>query len=141
MSEVSNPSAGLKSGRLAGKTAVITGGAAGMGRATSLAFAAEGATVVILDIQKDAGDEAVRLIREKGGTAEFIETDVSKANQVDAAFDRIADTVGSYLLSIPFLLLLIWIDRHPKTQQGSRIYGLAQRAEHAVRRRVFSGGH
>ena len=52
-----------------------------------------------------------------------------------------ADTVGSYLLSIPFLLLLIWIDRHPKTQQGSRIYGLAQRAEHAVRRRVFSGGH
>ncbi len=96
MSEVSNPSTGLKSGRLAGKTAVITGGAAGMGRATSLAFAAEGATVVILDIQKDAGDEAVRLIREKGGTAEFIETDVSKANQVDAAFDRIADTVGSY---------------------------------------------
>lgn len=52
-----------------------------------------------------------------------------------------ADTLGSYLLAIPFLLLLIWIDRHPKTQPGSRIYGLAQRAEYAVRRRVFSGGH
>ncbi len=52
-----------------------------------------------------------------------------------------ADTVGSYLLSIPFLLLLIWIDRHPKTQPGSRIYGLAQSAEQAVKRRVFSGGH
>ena len=96
MSEVKNSSTTLKSGRLAGKTAVITGGAAGMGRATSLAFSDEGATVVILDIQEDAGKETVRLIREKGGTAEFIATDVSNASQVDAAFDRIADTVGTY---------------------------------------------
>ncbi len=56
-------------GRLAGKTAVITGGAAGMGRATSLAFAKEGASIAILDIQKEAGDEVVQLIREDGGTA------------------------------------------------------------------------
>ena len=42
--------------RLAGKTAVITGGAAGMGRATSLAFADEGAAVAIFDIQKEAGE-------------------------------------------------------------------------------------
>lgn len=84
------------SGRLAGKTAVITGGAAGMGRATSLAFAAEGATVVILDIQKEAGEETVGLITKDGGNAEFIETDVSDAWQVDAAFDRIIETVGPY---------------------------------------------
>ncbi|MFT7671653.1 MAG: NAD(P)-dependent dehydrogenase (short-subunit alcohol dehydrogenase family) [Gammaproteobacteria bacterium] len=72
-------------GRLAGKTAVITGGAAGMGRATSLAFAREGARVAILDIQKEAGEETIQMIHAIGGTAEFIETDVSNANQVDAA--------------------------------------------------------
>ena len=83
-------------GRLAGKTAVITGGAAGMGRTTSLAFAEEGATVAILDIQKEAGEEVVQLIRQGGGTAEFIETDVSDAAQVDAAFDRVAEIFGPY---------------------------------------------
>ena len=83
-------------GRLAGKIAVITGGAAGMGRATSLAFAEEGAAVAILDIQKQAGEEVVQLIREMGGRAEFIETDVSDAWQVDAAFDRVIETFGSY---------------------------------------------
>jgi NAD(P)-dependent dehydrogenase (short-subunit alcohol dehydrogenase family) len=83
-------------GRLAGKTAVITGGAAGMGRATSLAFVREGARVAILDIQKEAGDETVQMIRSMGGTAEFIETDVSKADQVDAAFDRVGEIFGAY---------------------------------------------
>lgn len=84
------------SGRLTGKTAVITGGAAGMGRATSLAFADEGASVVILDIQKKAGEEVAQIIKQKGGAAEFIETDVSDAKQVDAAFNKIAETVGAY---------------------------------------------
>ncbi len=83
-------------GRLAGKTAVITGGAAGMGRATALAFAEEGAAVAILDIQAEAGEEVARLIRKSGGSAEFIEADVSDAQQVDGAFDRIAKTVGPY---------------------------------------------
>ena len=76
-------------GRLVGKTAVITGGAAGMGSAASLAFAREGARVAILDIQKEAGQSIVKRIRESGGVAEFIETDVSNAVQVDKAFDRI----------------------------------------------------
>ena len=83
-------------GRLAGKIAVITGGAAGMGRTTSLAFAREGATVAILDIQREVGEETVEMIRQNGGTAEFIETDVSDAKQVDAAFDRVNETFGAY---------------------------------------------
>ena len=87
---------GTRRGRLVGKTAVITGGAAGIGRATSLAFCAEGARLVILDIQEDAGNEVVDIIRNNGGDASFIKTDVSKANEVDAAFDRIAETVGPY---------------------------------------------
>ena len=94
MSKVSNEAA--RPGRLAGKSSVITGGAAGMGRATALAFAREGASVTILDIQKDAGWETVQRIRETGGSAEFIETDVSNASQVDRAFDQIADSSGPY---------------------------------------------
>lgn len=84
------------SGRLAGKTAVITGGAAGMGRTTSLEFANQGAVVVILDIQKEAGEETVELIRQSGGKAEFIRTDVSDQGQVEAAFDQIKKTIGPY---------------------------------------------
>ncbi|MCP4070283.1 MAG: SDR family oxidoreductase [Hyphomicrobiales bacterium] len=86
----------VNQGRLAGKTAVITGGAAGMGSVTSELFAREGATVVILDIQKEAGLQVVENIKNRGGKAEFIETDVSKADQVDAAFDKIAEIVGPY---------------------------------------------
>ena len=85
-----------QTGRLAGKIAVITGGAAGMGRTTSLAFAREGASVAILDIQKEAGEETVKLIRQNGGTAGFFEADVSDAGQVDAAFDRVIETFGPY---------------------------------------------
>jgi len=96
MSNDSNTNTGQSAGRLAGKTAVITGGAAGMGRATSLAFAREGARIAILDIQVQAGEEVVRLIRDNGGTAEFIETDVANAAQVEAAFDRVIDTLGPY---------------------------------------------
>ncbi len=83
-------------GRLAGKTAIITGGAAGMGRETSLVFAKEGAKVIIFDIQKEAGEQVVHKIRENGGEAEFIETDVSDATQVDAAFDKVAEISGTY---------------------------------------------
>lgn len=87
---------GKRVGRLEGKVAVITGGAAGMGRTTALAFAREGAAVAILDIQKEAGEEVVALIRQNGGSAEFFETDVSNAGQVDAAFDRVIETFGAY---------------------------------------------
>ena len=84
------------SGRLAGKRAVITGGAAGMGSATVLAFVREGAEVAILDIQKQLGEELAQQINASGGRALFIETDVTKADQVDRAFDLIAKDFGPY---------------------------------------------
>lgn len=83
-------------GRLAGKIAVITGGAAGMGRAASLAFAREGAKVSIFDIQKDAGNETVNMIHDLGGDAAFFQCDVTKADQIDAAFAGAVDAFGPY---------------------------------------------
>ena len=81
-------------GRLAGKNAVITGGAGGMGRAASFLFAREGARVTVLDIQKDAGGATVEEIVRGGGTAQFVETDVTEVDQVVHAFDRAAKAHG-----------------------------------------------
>jgi NAD(P)-dependent dehydrogenase (short-subunit alcohol dehydrogenase family) len=82
--------------RFAGKTVVISGGGAGIGRTSSLAFAREGARVAIIDIQQEAGTETVEMIRAEGGEGHFFEADVSKADQVDRAFDQIAEQVGPY---------------------------------------------
>ncbi|MBN0987806.1 SDR family NAD(P)-dependent oxidoreductase [Amphritea pacifica] len=83
-----------KTGRLAGKTAVITGGASGIGRAASLLFAEEGARVAILDIQKEAGSNTAEEIRKMGGDALFVHCDVSNAQSVDQAFAAVLEVYG-----------------------------------------------
>lgn len=83
-------------GRLAGKIAIITGGATGMGRATALAFAEEGAKVSILDIQVAEGQKTVQMIRDAGGEAAFFEADVTRDDQINAAFDGAVETFGPY---------------------------------------------
>ncbi len=126
-----------RSGRLAGKIAVITGGAAGMGRATSLAFANEGATVAILDIQKEAGEEVVQLIRQGGGSAEFIETDVSDSRQVDAAFDRVIETFGSYNVLFNHAGTIIVKPLHESTEEDyDRLMDINVRSAFLVCRRA-----
>jgi NAD(P)-dependent dehydrogenase (short-subunit alcohol dehydrogenase family) len=81
-------------GRLAGKTAVITGGAGGMGRAASLLFAAEGARVAILDIQDKAGEETETSIKAAGGDALFLRTDVSKTAEIERSVAAVAQAFG-----------------------------------------------
>ncbi len=63
--------------RVAGKVAIVTGGASGIGKACSLLLAAEGATVVVTDIQDEAGRAVVGEIESAGGTAEFVPHDVT----------------------------------------------------------------
>ena len=63
--------------RLADKVSIITGAGGGMGRVAALRFAAEGSRVIVADNQKAAAEETVRQIREAGGEAVAIESDVS----------------------------------------------------------------
>jgi len=78
---------------LKGKVALITGGSSGIGKAASLAFAREGTKVVICSIQPKEGNETVDIIKNEGGEALFVKTDVTKSAQVEAAVKK---TIGSY---------------------------------------------
>lgn len=66
-------------GRLAGKVALITGAASGIGRASALLFAKEGAAVGVVDMNQKAGQEVTKAITEQGGKAFFAPADVTRA--------------------------------------------------------------
>ncbi len=66
-----------------GKTAIVTGGGSGLGRAISTRLAREGACVAVADINMDGANETVRLLEEKGGKAFAVYCDVTKAEVVD----------------------------------------------------------
>jgi hypothetical protein len=80
--------------RLQDKVAVITGGGSGIGRASSMMFASQGAAVVVADLNQEAGMETVQLIHEQGGHAVFIKTDVSKEQDCKAMVDCAESTFG-----------------------------------------------
>lgn len=79
--------------RFQDKVALVTGGAAGIGQATALAFANEGANVVIFDMAA-SGAEVADKIKQNGGEALFIQTDVSDFEAVQAAVKTTIDTYG-----------------------------------------------
>ena len=72
--------------RLKNKTAIVTGAASGIGKAIALTFAAEGADVVIFDIDEPKAEEVILQIRDLRQRAHFIRCDVGFADQVQAAF-------------------------------------------------------
>ncbi|MFO7916490.1 MAG: SDR family oxidoreductase [Anaerolineae bacterium] len=79
---------------LAGKVALVTGGSAGIGRATALAFAAQGVKVVVADIDVSGGEETVRMIQGEGSDGLFVETDVSQSQDVQAMVERTIEAYG-----------------------------------------------
>ena len=80
--------------KLAGKIAVITGGATGIGGATAALYAAEGATSIILDCDEEQGLANLERIREAGGRGEFHRLDVRSEEQVAAIFGLVAERHG-----------------------------------------------
>jgi NAD(P)-dependent dehydrogenase (short-subunit alcohol dehydrogenase family) len=79
---------------LEGKVALVTGGSSGIGRASALLFAREGARVVVADLNVSGGEETERMIEESGGKAIFVKADVSKASDVEALIGKAVDTYG-----------------------------------------------
>src|SRR5271155_1782659 len=82
---------GSEMGKLDGKIAVVTGGGSGIGEATARLFAAEGATVVIADIDEVGG---TRVSKEIGSAAAFLKTDVGVPEQVEAMVKFAVDRFG-----------------------------------------------
>jgi len=80
--------------KLYGKTALITGGAGGIGRATALLFAREGAAVGIVDLNQEAGQQIARAISTAGGRAIFERADVTSAADCRRVVERIVHEFG-----------------------------------------------
>lgn len=81
-------------GVLQDKVALVTGGSTGIGRVTALAFAREGAKVVIANRSIEGGEETVRLIAAAGGEAMFVRADVSQSSDVEALMTRTVERYG-----------------------------------------------
>lgn len=77
-----------------GKVAIVTGASGGIGRATALAFAESGASVVVSDVQEDKGEETVRVIIDQGGKAVFQRCNVADEADVEAMINRAVSEYG-----------------------------------------------
>jgi len=81
-------------GKLDGKVAIVTGAASGIGRASALLFAEEGARVVIADWDEAKGEQVARDVKGKGGEAKFVKVDVSRAEDVETMVNAAVEGYG-----------------------------------------------
>ncbi|MAJ59824.1 MAG: hypothetical protein CBC48_07610 [bacterium TMED88] len=84
----------VSEGLLAGRAGLVTGGGSGLGRATALLAAREGAAVTVIDIDRAGGEETVEQLRKEGGQAAFVEADVSEGSQMAHAIEVAVSEFG-----------------------------------------------
>jgi NAD(P)-dependent dehydrogenase (short-subunit alcohol dehydrogenase family) len=136
------PDIGAAMTRLAGKSAVITGASTGIGRASALRFAREGARLIVADLRDDAGRELCREIEAGGGTAHFARTDVASRVDNERAIDECVERFGS--IDILFCnagitlpkLLPDSSDAEVDRLLGVNLLGVIYAARHAIPRMV-----
>ena len=80
--------------RLNGKVALVTGAGSGIGRASAITIAREGAKVVVSDVVTEGGEETVRIIEDAGAEAIFVKADVSAAIEVEALVNAVVEAYG-----------------------------------------------
>lgn len=102
------------------KVALVTGAGSGIGQVTAMAFAKQGAKVVVSDINAEAGEETVAKIRDAGGTATFVATDVSNENQVKNLITRAVSEYGQ--LDFAFNNAGLTQNSQPLAEQPSDTY-------------------
>src|SRR3954447_15645780 len=84
----------MNDGSFSNKVAFVTGGASGIGRAAALAFAREGARVVVADVSEQGNQETARLIEAQGGRALAVRCDVTRTEDVKTALDKTVEAFG-----------------------------------------------
>lgn len=89
-----SPLEGARVDDMEGRVAIVTGAATGIGRASAVAFARRGARVVVADVNDDAAQETVALVKDAGSDARFVHTDVTSADSVAAMVQTAVDGFG-----------------------------------------------
>jgi NAD(P)-dependent dehydrogenase (short-subunit alcohol dehydrogenase family) len=79
---------------MSGRSAIVTGGGSGIGRATAIRLAREGAQVAVVDLDSKWGEESARLVREEGSKGVFVRADISKPADVRAAVSSVKAALG-----------------------------------------------
>ena len=132
--------------RLKDKVAVVTGSTRGIGRAIALAYAKEGAKVVISGTKADLCSEMVELIKSEGGEALAVPCDVSKAEDVDNLFNRTLEAYGRLDISVQnagvakFTPFLEMTREEAKSIWDINLYGTYFCAQRAAQIMVKQGG-
>lgn len=80
--------------KLKNKVAIITGGAGGIGRGIGMAFVKEGATVAIVDLDKESGERVLKELQEHSPDSIFIQQDLSKRDELPSIVEKVADAFG-----------------------------------------------
>jgi dihydroanticapsin dehydrogenase len=96
---------------LSGKTAIITGAASGIGEAIAVRFAREGARLMLVDIQRDKGEELQRQISRHGGEVEFIGADLADETQISQIIPSTQQRLGGFDIVVNNAGLFGWINK------------------------------
>jgi NAD(P)-dependent dehydrogenase (short-subunit alcohol dehydrogenase family) len=131
--------------RLKDKVAVVTGGGHGIGEATSLLFAEEGARVAVADIDREAGESVAAAIRKRGGEAVFVAADVSTEKDAEQIAVETVRAFGqlNILVNNAAAFILKGLDASPEDWQKSlsiNVIGTALVTRYAVEAMKHAGG-